>query len=232
MFSFIARAENIVVSLYSGGNPPYTIIENGIPSGIFVDLFKEIEKRTDYTFEFKILPMARVLVEFDEGTIDIEPGVSELWRTSSKVPGVYSIAFETSTEVLVSAPEHSFELIQMSDLFGQRVGVVRGYSYPGYDELFATQRITKVENVSEINLLKQLSINRLNHIFIGYRTILYYQKNYPEFRKFKIGGVVNSAKIRMRVQPAKANLLNVIDETLTQLKYDGVIDDVYQKYAY
>ena len=231
LLSVFVHAETVVVSLYSGGNPPYTIIKNGVPSGIFVDLFQEIEKRTDYTFEFKVLPMARVLVEFDQGHIDIEPGVSEVWRAHTKVPGVYSIAFESSTEVLVSNPESFIKLNQMSDLFGKRVGVVRGYSYPGYDELFEQGKITKVENVSEINLLKQLSINRLNHIFIGYRTILYYQKHFPEYRDFKIGGVVNRAKIRMRVQPAKAHLLNVIDKTLSEMKYSGAIDKVYSKYV-
>ncbi|WP_286235635.1 substrate-binding periplasmic protein [Thalassotalea sediminis] len=230
LLSLTTKADTFTVVLYSGGNPPYTILENNVPKGIFVDLFSYIERHSDHRFVFKVMPVARALVAFNEGVVDIEPGISDEWRLGEKVPGVYSIGYETSTEVVVSRPKNMIEVNRPEDLLGQRVGIVRGYSYPRFDDYLTLGKIKKVENISEENLLKQLEANRLKYIFIGYKTIRYYQKHFPQYQNLEIGNIVHQSTIKMRVHPKKASFINEINRLLKQMKDNGEIERIYAKY--
>lgn len=225
-----SKADTFTVALYSGGNPPYTVIENHQTSGIFVDIFTYIETKSNHEFIFKVMPAARALAAFNQGEIDIEPGVSDEWRVHEKVLGVYSIDYETSAEVIVSNEKMMIDVRTPDDLLGKKVGIVRGYSYPKFDQYLNEGKIKKIENISEINLLKQLDANRLEYIFIGYKTIRYYQKYYPEFKKFTIGNAVQKSLIKMRLHPKKAVFIDELNTILAEMKEDGVIEKIYNKY--
>lgn len=222
--------ETFSVALYYKGNPPYSIINQEKPTGIFVDIFKRIEQLTRHKFIFRELPVARALKEFDVGNIDIEPGVNEQWRQSRDVVGLYSIAYEVSREVIVSKKENALTISEPSNLYGKSVGVVRGYSYPSYEQAFSEQKITKVENISEETLLKQLLSNRLEYVFIGYRTMLYYQQQVPIYRQLMIGATISELDVKMRVHPNKDYLVNDLNIALATMLKNGDIENIYQKY--
>jgi len=224
------KADTFNVIIYTGGNPPYTIIENGEISGIFKDLFAELETYTGHKFKLTPLPVARALKEFDFGGVDIEPGVNEKWRQHTQVKGLYSIPYEVSTEVLVFKPENRIQAQKPEDLYGKSIGIVRGYSYPRFDPAFSQGLIKKVENISEHNLLQQMVIDRLRHVFIGYRTILYYQKKNPQYRSFQIGDIVSQVEVKLRVHPNKSHLLPELNRALATMLEQGKIKAIYDKY--
>lgn len=230
ILSFSGKAETLKVALYTGGNPPYTIIENNRPSGIFIDIFDNLSKLTSHKFEMVVLPTARVLKEFDYGLVDIEPGVNEKWRQHVSVKGEYSISYSSSTEVLVFKPENMLVVNSPEDLYGKKVGIVRGYSYPLFDKAFDDLKIYRIENVSEINLLKQLMIDRLSYIFIGYRTMLYYQQQIEPYRQFQIGDIVSQVAVKMRIHPSKAHILPELNIALQQMIDNGEMQAIHDKY--
>jgi len=230
LWSGITGAESLTVALYEGANPPYSVIEDGKITGIFVDLFTQIEKLTPYHFEYRGYPFARALHEFDAGRVDIEPGINESWRQHAKVLGEYSVAYGVSREVIVFREKRRFSVTSPQDLFGESVGMVRGYSYPRYDEAFAAKKITRIDNLSESLLLRQLLYGRVEQIFIGYRTILFYKKMYPEYQSFVIGDVVGEAEVKLRVHPSKSYILADINDALSKLIESGSIEKIYAKY--
>ncbi len=227
--SLTLKAETLSAAIFAKANPPYTIIDGEQASGIILDIYEKLEQMTGHKFDLHIQPAARVMHEFDAGRIDVEAGVNENWRKHNKILGKYSIAYAESTEVIVFKTNR-IKVNSAKDLYGKKVGIVRGYSYPNYDQAFTDNKIVKIENVSERNLLNQLLMGRLEQVFIGYRTILYYQKRFPEYRQLIIGDIVNQDQVKLRFHPSKSHLLPEINKALDKLIKTGVIDKIYQKY--
>jgi len=223
-------SETFSVMLYEGVNPPYVIIKNGQNTGIFIDLFAEISRLTNHEFVFKNYPVARALKEFDMGRVDIEPGVNEKWRQQRKVPGEYSIPYEQSREVIVFKEQNKIKVNSTKDLYGKNIGIVRGYSYPKFEQAFNDKLIYKVSNRSEALLLKQLQRDRIKYIFIGERTIKYYQQQSPQFNNIVIGDNVSQAEVKLRVHPDKAYVIPELNNALKQLMETGAIKKIYDKY--
>jgi len=223
-------AETLKVAVYAIPNPPYSIIENNHRSGIFVDIFKKLEEITGHNFILVDYPAARAIQEFDEGQIDIEPGVNEIWRQQSKVLGRYSIAYAKTKDVVVFNKSIDIKVTSPKDLYNKRVGIVRGFSYPKFDQALSNGSIKKVDNVSEKYLLKQLLIGRLDQIFIGYRTILYYMKRHPEYSQLKVGSFINEVDAKMRIHPTKSHVLPEINAALRKMIDNGDIEAIYNKY--
>ena len=87
--SSFAHAEEIQVGIYQGGFPPY-YFDSAEKGGIYVDILKTIEARTDLEFTFNWKPMARIEKEFADGEIiHMETGLSKLWRPRLKGKGHY-----------------------------------------------------------------------------------------------------------------------------------------------
>ncbi|WP_281558562.1 transporter substrate-binding domain-containing protein [Thalassomonas sp. RHCl1] len=223
-------AETLIVTLFSGEVPPYSMKINGKRQGIIIDLFTRLAKHTPHKYVLHEAPVVRAMREFDLGRIDIEPGVTPAWRQHRPVPGIYSIVYEEAVDVLVFKEEHRFELNKVSDLYGKTVGIVRGYSYPGYDQAFASGKIKKVENSIEQSLLKQLALGRIEQIFMGYRTVLYFKKQGGVFKDLAIGDVVGRNSISLRLHPSKAYLLPGINAALQKMLDSGEIQAIFDKY--
>ena len=132
--------------------------------------------------------------------------------------------------MLVFKPENRIQAQKPEDLYGKSIGIVRGYSYPRFDPAFSQGLIKKVENISEHNLLQQMVIDRLRHVFIGYRTILYYQKKNPQYRSFQIGDIVSQVEVKLRVHPNKSHLLPELNRALATMLEQGKIKAIYDKY--
>lgn len=228
--AFPLAAETLIVTLFPGDVPPYSMKVNGKRQGITVDLFTLLAKHTPHEYVLREAPVVRAMREFDLGRIDIEPGVTPVWRKHRAVPGIYSIVYEEATDVIVFKEENKFELNEVSDLYGKTIGVVRGYSYPGYDQAFASGQIKKVENSIEEHLLKQLALDRIAQIFMGYRTVLYFKKQGGAFKHLVAGNVVGRNSIRLRLHPSKAHLLPGIDAALQKMLDSGEIQAIFDKY--
>lgn len=224
------NAETLIVTLFPGEIPPYSMIKEGKRLGITIDLFTALAKNTQHEFILQESPVARAMREFDLGRVDIEPGVTPLWRQHRPVPGLYSIVYEEAVDVIVFKEKNKFKLNEKADLYGKIIGVVRGYSYPDYDQAFAEGKIKKVENRSEDNLLKQLEVDRLKQIFMGYRTILYFKQQGAKYSEFKVGDIVGHNSISLRVHPSKAHLLPGLNQALQEMLDSGEIKAIYDKY--
>lgn len=225
-----ASAGTYSVLLYAPNNPPYVTFEDANKKGIFIDIFSAISEITGDKFEFEHQPIARGLLEFDEGRIDIEPGVNPNWREHRKEPGLYSIPYAISEEVIVFAPGHKKDVREPADLIDEIVGIARGFSYPKFDAAFSTDAIIRVNNVSQTHLIEQLLKGRFRQIFVGLNTIQYLQSVQPEYRMLEIGNVVDVQNVMMRVHPQQAELLNRLNEALDKLIQEKKIDAIYDNY--
>lgn len=232
LFPTQGNTETLIVMLYQGANPPYNIISNDKRSGIFVDLFKKLSEITEHNFILKDFPVARGGIEFELGHVDIEPGVNEKWRMNSNVLGVYSIPYEHSKEVIVFKAKNKLIFHSPKDLYGKSIGIVRGYTYPDFEDAFEKNKINKIYNKSEHLLLKQLEVDRVKYVFIGDKTLKYFQQTNEKYRPFLVGGIVSQEEVKFRIHPKKAHVLPSINAALKQLIDSGEIQAIYDKYQY
>ena len=224
------RAETYRVLAYTPANPPYNIDNGKQMSGIFIDLFAAIGAITGDRFEFHRLPISRGLKAFEQGRIDIEPGIAPVWRQHMAVAGLYSVPFGSSREVMVFAPGKKFPVRAPEDLLGKEVGIVRGFHYPLFDEVLRQGRITLWDNQSEWLLLKQLSLGRIDQVVVSQAAIEYFQKIHPEWAALEIGDVIMSNAVSMRVHPSKRALLTRLNLAIEQLLANGEMQRIYDKY--
>lgn len=223
--------ENKVYSviLYHKANPPYSFYQSNKPAGIFVDMFEEISKITDLNFEFLSLSVARGKYYFNNGVADIEPGINPVWRVEEPVPGLYSIKFALSREVILSKNDKT--ITDIEELYGKVLGKVRGYRHGEFEQHFGRNKIKTVDNNSEKLLLEQLFSDRFKYVMIAEASALYYGYIEKKFTNFNIVYEVSNLPVAMRIHPKHKSLLFKINNALKQMKESGAIEEIYQKYG-
>lgn len=234
-FAAPVMADKYKVISYLPANPPYNITSTNPRkphqvTGIFADIFSVIGDITGDTFVLIPLPVARAHREFEQGHVDIEPGINSAWRQSTTVPGVYSKAYDISAEVIVFNRTPKNPIRTPQDLLGKRLGVVRGFVYPDFEPYFASGQIIRVSNVSQENLVLQLSKGRLQQIIMGKATVEYMIKTNPNFKNLVVGHTMMKTDVMMRVHPSKAQLLPRLNAALDKLVADGQLEKIYAKY--
>ena len=231
-FKFVqaAPSESYSVILYHQANPPYSFVKAQNQEGIFIDIFREISILTNLEFEFVPLSVARGKLYFEQGKVDIEPGISPTWRKNEQIKGLYSISYATSKEIILSNQVRKIEHI--SELYGQVIGKVRGYSYGEFDNYFGEDKLIPVGNTSEKMLVEQLYKNRFKYILIGEATAAYYIASIEKYRGFKKVFEISEDSVSMRVHPQHAHLLPILNQALRKLKNSGKIKSIYARYGY
>lgn len=229
-YTFAVQSKTYSVVLYHQANPPYSFVEGQNYQGIFIEIFRELSLLTKLDFEFVPLSVARGKLYFEQGKVDIEPGISPIWRKTERIQGLYSISYATSKEIIVSNQARKIEHI--SELYGQVIGKVRGYSYGEFDKHFADNKLITVDNKSEKMLVEQLYKNRFKYILIGEATAAYYISSFEKYKSFKKVYVISEENVALRVHPRHKNLLPLLNQAIATLIESGKIADIYAKYGY
>ncbi len=220
-------AETFEVGFYD--YPPMMIQSSG--SGIYQDILDEVSKLTGDTFNVRYYPYSRIGLLFNQGKLDIEPGVYPGWVKNQEVPGVFSTVFGKVDDVLVFSQGNAFPVKTPNDLRGRSVGMVRGYAYPDLKQLITDGLLDRRDALNEGQLLKMLAAGRFNQIIINKAVAQYSIFNVPEYRYFEVGDVMNSYDVSMRVNPKREAWLPKLDEAILQLKKSGAIEKIYGKYG-
>lgn len=228
--SAYAGAETLVVGINNAGNPPLTFAENNPVKGIYHDILEQIGQLSGHRFKYVYLPPKRLLFAFDSGEIQLEPGINPNWRTTAKLPGVYTVPFATNENMVLFAKGKRILVRTPKDLLNRHVGTIRGYFYPGYMELFANGRIVRHDGDSEYNLMKRMASGRLEQIFIQKDVAFYWMSQKPEFAEFEVGNTNFKDPIMFRLHPSKRQLIDSFNIAIKILKENGRIEAIYAKY--
>ena len=209
---------------------PPMMIEDG-RRGIYQDIFDELAKITGDRFNVQYYPYPRIGLLFNEGKLDIEPGVYPGWVKDQKIPGIFSLPFGKVVDSLVFAPNKAFPVKRPEDLRGKSVGMVRGYAYPELAPLVASGQLDRRNGLNEQLLLNMLAKSRFDQIIVNKAVAQYNLLQEPEYRQLEIGAVISSYDVSMRIQPRHAAWVDKLDAALVQLKRQGVITRIYAAYG-
>lgn len=209
---------------------PPMMIEDG-RSGIYQDILDELAKLTGDRFDVQYLPYPRIGLLFNEGQLDLEPGVYPGWVKSQSTPGLFSAPFGKVVDVMVFAPHKAFPVKQPEDLRGKSVGMVRGYAYPELAPLIASGQLDRRNALNEQQLLDMLARSRFDQVIANKAVAQYNQLQVEEYRQLELGDVISAYDVSMRVHPKHAAWLERLDAAILQLKQQGTIDKIYARYG-
>ncbi|WP_161489388.1 substrate-binding periplasmic protein [Pseudomonas sp. BMS12] len=222
-----ACADTFEVGFY---DYPPMMIEDG-RSGIYQDIFDEVSRLTGDTFNVQYYPYPRIGLLFNEGQLDIEPGVYPGWVQNQPRPGIFSVPFGKVVDVLVFTPNRRFPVKRPEDLRGKSVGMVRGYAYPELAPLIASGQLDRRNALNEQQLLGMLARSRFDQIIVNKAIAQYHLRDSQEYGQLEIGDVISSYDVSMRLQPRHKAWLDRLDAAIIQLKQQGTIDKIYASYG-
>ncbi|MCF2857696.1 transporter substrate-binding domain-containing protein [Pseudoalteromonas sp. SMS1] len=228
--AFGVRSETYTVLVYHGANPPYNFIANDQQSGIFKDLFTRLGELTGHTFRLVPWSVAKGQKLFDEGKIDIEPGVHPSWRVQRSVPGIYTNAYASSTEIVLGKANNAV-ITDPTQLYGKILGRVRGYRYGEFEHHFGKDKILVYDNISEKELLSQLRYGRVEYVMLGDTTADYYKSTVSAYKTFKEVYKISTLPVYMRLQPNLITLQSQLNSALNTMIKNDEIKAIYARYG-
>ncbi|WP_320174437.1 transporter substrate-binding domain-containing protein [Maridesulfovibrio sp.] len=223
-------ADTLRVMLHTGSFPPYFFEEGDSRSGIIKDIFSALSNETGDTIEYIRVPFNRALYKFEAGQIDIEPMTNPVWRQNSKVPGVYSIPYTVSEEVVIFNSRHFISVDSPEDLLGKTIGVVRGYRYPKFDPYFESKRIIDYRLENENKIVQLLLAGRLDQALINLDFANYQIKKKRLGSQLKVGKPFSVRDMMIRFHPNKIKMVPRFNKAIEKLLNDGTIKRIYDRY--
>ncbi len=123
-------------------------------NGPFIEMIKEIEKRTNHKFEIQILPVKRSIQYFKKGKTSILfPAMQPNLPDGLEV--IRSVPFMKKAIYAFVRKENPIPL-KFDDLIGKNIGLVRGYSYP--NEVTGNDRIEVQYATDATQSMKKLEV--------------------------------------------------------------------------
>ncbi len=212
---------------------PYAMqVEQRQLQGISVEILQEIIKRSNNEVMMQLHPTERLNQLFDDKQIDINFADSPVWNQQSKDPQyVFSESYTTVFEYIYFLEENYKEVNAPDDLSEKFVGVTRGYYYEDYEDFFNTGKIKKHEAYSNSNLIALLDKNRVDAAFFDDVLFNYLLKTEHFAKcKFKRGKRLSTAPLGLKLIIEKQYLLQGINNAIAEMKADGTIKDIVDKY--
>ncbi|MDB1126107.1 substrate-binding periplasmic protein [Vibrio algarum] len=228
--SNISVADTLRVMLHTGSFPPYFFDEGDDRTGTIKDIFKALSQETGDTIEYVRVPFNRALYLFETGEIHIEPMTNPAYRGDSSVPGIYSVPFVVADEVLLFNKEAYKQVNSQEDLFGQTIGVVKGYYYPKYSPYVEDGRIGAYPVKNENKLIQLLVAGRLSQALINKDFALYQIKHQNLQGKIVLSKPYDSLDMMIRFHPTKEEAVSRFNKAIGKLKEEGSIEAIYDKY--
>lgn len=220
----ILLAETFKVGLSEA--PPLVFSKNSTLLGIYKEIFIEISKITSDTFDFDYGSAAQIIDRFDQGKIDIEPGINPIWRHSEKVPGLYTIPFAKASSIMVSrnAPLKGKTL---------KTGLVKGYQYPNLAAYFKDKTWVPVFASNELNLIKLLNQKKIDQAVIDQFVMDFFlrSKKNTASNQYVLSKPLETKDIMLRIHPSKANAIPRFNDAIKKLIESGSIKKIYNHYG-
>jgi uncharacterized protein (TIGR02285 family) len=125
-----------VLTIYYAERPPYShTLQNGTAAGMLVDASRDILRLTDIQFEFKQMPVPRILQMLDNADhagaalgFFRTPGRMEKFKFSDAMYDDGPLCIVYTTPTLLQGRDHA-ELARILEQPGIRIGAMGGYSY-------------------------------------------------------------------------------------------------------
>ncbi len=217
--------------------PPYQYVnEDGILTGVDIDMASAIMSELHCQIEFQQVPWKRHLQGLKEGLLDIALGASKTPERAEYAH--FSTPYRQELNSLFVRRNTDTESMNTMEDFlkaGNRLGVTLGYFYG--DELQALMNQpeynTRVSYVRDnIQLYQMLDKRRIDGFLADALTVSYQSRQFPEILEFQPVLYANSSHIYIMLSKKKVDIafVNKLNKTLERMKDTGVLFKINSRY--
>ncbi len=230
-FTAMAEPESkttvISVGLFPNDYPP--LFWHGEKKGIIQLTLQAIEEVSQFRFEPRFYPFNRLIMNVEKGELDLEAWTSTAWRGHLKDKVYFTKPVAQHCEIMVFPAEKSFSINKPEQLFAKKVGTVQNFTFPSYEPLFTSQKITRVDALDENHVLKMLSFGRTDLAFMDDLVAQHLIKTqWPD--QFELGDRFDCVPIVFMFSKNKTVEGQAIDKILQNLKEKGTIDEIINQF--
>ncbi|WP_430461445.1 substrate-binding periplasmic protein [Thalassolituus sp. LLYu03] len=219
---------------------PFQMHEAGKPDqppvGIVPSMLAAISERSGIAIEYRPDPMKRMLLDFREQRITLDPMSNPLWRQEDAAISVYSLPYLQTQDVVLMPAGMAKKARSVNDFRGKILGCELGFAYAdGFDEAFARGTVLRQDVASGAQAnLQRLNAGRVDGIIINEVVAEYWMhqlKLDPDaFRvAYRFSGY---DQLYLRLHASQKDLLPAIDQAITGLKREGRIQQWLNQYTH
>ncbi|UYM14790.1 substrate-binding periplasmic protein [Endozoicomonas euniceicola] len=221
------QRETLLVGLFPQDYPP--LYWHDERKGIIEKLLDKVSSVSRFDFIYKSAPFHRLIQRVAKGKIDLEPWSSQVWRFRVKDSVYFTSPYAEHCEVIIFQKGHVFPVSQPADLAGKRLGVVKGFVYNSFTELFAKKTIYRVNSSNEERVLNLLNHGRTDAALIDQLVADYLlSTTYPQ--TFTRGGKFDCVPVSFMFSKTKIRQGMEISKVLQTLKNEGFIDQLLEEF--
>jgi polar amino acid transport system substrate-binding protein len=228
---------NKAILMVSDPYCPYACSETDEKQGYMVDIARLALEPLGYKVEYKVMPWKRVLNAAEQGTVDAVLS-TELRDIDKMIKG--KVAVSTTCQAIVTLNDSKLDWTKPYSFRGKIIGIINGYTYQSSINTWLNDKdkqnvISRVSGNNALNvLLNMVNRGRVDAMIadcnVGKLTAvkLGFEKNI----KFHITGF--SSDLYINVQKKRTDsmiILNAIDATVLQMKKDGLLKKLAEKYG-
>lgn len=204
---------------FDEAHPPYMYDDSGQVRGIYPALITAAFLRLDTPVRIEAKPWARAVLELDKGVA----GVGGIYKNTERLKKYdYSEPLLVETITVFVHQDRAFAYTQIGDLFGKRVGVMRGWSYGDVFDQARAGGLIHVESVSSdeqnFQKLKNGRIDALLAIGDSVATLL---AAYPDIRPSGTPLIQAPAYLAFAKGMGHVDLLRRFDQVIRDMKASG-----------
>lgn len=178
------------LTLYAYHHSPPFVINADTETGLNFDLVQALQRQLGdaYQLEFKQLSRPQLNARLEQGLPTILLWANPAWFSQQTQPFLWTETLFVDRDVFVSSRDFSGQIEALTDLAGSTLGALRGYSYPGVNELVQQHRVTRLDAESDKENLARLLEKNVDHIVITRSSFLYFARQQQYLGKVRIVG--------------------------------------------
>ncbi len=211
----------------SGAMPMVHIVDGQATDGILYDLQHRLAEKVGRRAELLVLPRLRVQEMLVRGEIDVRCYVSPAWLTESHHQYIWSVPFMVQRDLLVGRRK---QRLQLSQLEGESVGTVLGFTYPELEPLFSHGQLQRDDARTQELALAKLAAKRYDYAISNELTLHWFNRQQPAGRKLQALAEVASEPLACIVRDEPDVPTMALLRALVQMKQDGEFEAILARY--
>lgn len=209
--------------------PLMQVGRDGPTEGILFDIMQSLSHQIDQTPEYRVYPRLRVQAALDRGEVDVLCYAAQSWLPGMSGDYTWSLPLLNQRNVLISTSWNSTS-VQLSDILGDHIGTVLGYSYPALDALFDRRDLIREDARLQDQVLQKLAAHRYRYAVDTQWSLDWYNRSRKDADKLVAVWNIDEQPVGCVVRNDPDVPAQRIMRTLLRMKMSGEIERIVEHY--
>jgi len=225
MLGAACAADSLLINV-DAENPPFMYGQNGKAAGVYPAVIAAVFARLNIPVRLEVRPWKRALAEMDEG----KGGVGGIYKNDERAQKYdFSEPILTENTAVYFNKANPVDFNTIADLYGKRVGVIRGWSYG--DEFDAARKAGKIkvdEGANDKINLQKLANGRVDAVLAieeAGKSIVSAERM-TGIDQGKAFLASNKAHLAFNKSAKQAGLLASFSKVIAKMRQDGSLDKI------